>query len=177
MAASGDVLELPSLGVRVVFRRTTAESDGAELVFDLYGRPFGFLAVPHVHPEQDERIEVLAGGLRLGAGPRTRVLERGEAVRTPAGTPHRHVADRDQAATIRITLTPAGSTEAWLHAIAEMDRTGQIKRGWPTPPAAARLLTDFPGAPRPALLPVGVQLAAARLAQRAAARPGRPSAA
>lgn len=74
MAKAGDVLDIAALGMRIVFVRTAAETDGEVLEYEVIGRPRGFPAQRHVHPRQSERHEVLAGALRIALGRRERVL-------------------------------------------------------------------------------------------------------
>jgi quercetin dioxygenase-like cupin family protein len=170
MATAGDVLEIPSIGVRVEFRTTSEQSGGEFLEFDFVGRPQGFITVPHVHPRQTERHEVIEGRFRIRTGGLERVLGPGEVVETAPGVTHRHGAAGHEPARIRITVRPALDFEAWLERIAEIDRDGDyLPGGWPKPVAAARLLLDFEGAAHGTLVPLALQKRAAesvlRLAQ------------
>ena len=47
----------------------------------------------HLHPNQDERFEVLEGSVRAIVGGEERVYAAGEAFGVPAGTPHQMAAD------------------------------------------------------------------------------------
>jgi quercetin dioxygenase-like cupin family protein/uncharacterized protein YndB with AHSA1/START domain len=146
MAAAGEVLEIPQLGMSVEFRRTTAQTGGEVLEVDVIGRPQGFIAQAHVHPNQSERLEVISGTMALRMNGGRRVLQAGESVDTPPGTPHRHVAAGDGPGRVRITLRPAGRTEAWLEQLARMSRDGGLTRkGFPRPVAGARLIKDYAG--------------------------------
>ena len=68
MAKPGEVLEVPELGLRITFRRTTAESGGEILEYEVSGRNRGFLRQEHVHPHQTERFEPLAGSMKVVIG-------------------------------------------------------------------------------------------------------------
>ena len=58
---------------------------------------------------------------------------------------------------------PAGDWEAWLERIAAIDRDGDyLPGGWPKPVAAAKLLLDFEGEAHGTLLPLSLQVRAAR---------------
>jgi quercetin dioxygenase-like cupin family protein len=161
MARPGEVLDVPTLGVRIEFRITTEESGGEFVEFDLVGRPRGFITVPHVHPEQSERHEVIEGRFRVRTGALERLLGPGEFVETPAGTEHRHGGDED--ARIRVQVRPAKQFEAWIERIAAMDRDSDLlANGFPKPVAAARLLLDFPREAHGTTTPLRVQQAAAR---------------
>ena len=169
MAKPGDVLEAPQVGVRIEFRRTTEDTGGELVEFDVVGRPRGIFAQPHLHPLQSERHEVIEGSMRIKTGGSWRLLSPGEVAETPAGTTHRHYAG-DTDARIRVQMRPAGSIEAWLERVAAMDCAGQLPRGWPRPVAGARLLLDFHGEAHTPLPPLGFQKAVARAILRGHAR-------
>jgi|SRR5215207_2011993 len=173
MVQPGDVLEIPSLGVRIEFRRTAAETGGELLETDVVGRPRGFITVPHVHPDQSERHEVIEGSMLHTSGGLERLLGPGEAVETAAGTPHRHRAgtDGDGPCRVRVQVRPAGNWEAWLERFAAIDRDGQyLAGGWPRPVAGARLVLDFPAEGHGVVPPLPLQQATARAILRAHAR-------
>jgi quercetin dioxygenase-like cupin family protein len=167
MARAGDVLEAPALGVSVEFRRTTEDTGGELVEFDVVGRPKGIITTPHVHPRQSERHEVIEGSFVLRTGGLERVLGPGDVVETPAGTPHSHKGE----GRARVQIRPAAEFEPWLERLAALDREGQLlPGGWPRPVAAARLLLDFDGEAHRADPPLRVQRAAARAILRAAQR-------
>ncbi|MGZ4380545.1 MAG: SRPBCC family protein [Gaiellaceae bacterium] len=163
MVKPGDTLEMPTLGMRVVFGRTGAETDGALLEYDVIGRPRGFPAQSHVHPSQTESHEVISGALKVTIGGQSRVLRPGESILIPAGTAHRHYAEGPDEGRVCVELRPALKTAELLERLAELDTAGQITgRGYLKPLAAARLVTDFPDEGRAARPPAGVQRAVAR---------------
>ena len=171
MAKPGEVLEIPSLGVRIEFRTTTEGSGGELLEFELAGRPRGFITQAHVHPEQDEWHEVVEGRLRMKVGPLETILTPGERYDTPAGTAHAHTAAGDGEVRLRVGIRPARRTEAWLERLAAMDRAGELTRaGWPRPVAGARLFHDFPGEAHAAGPPPHVQQRLAETVLRVHAR-------
>jgi quercetin dioxygenase-like cupin family protein len=163
MADVGEILDLPALGVRIEFRRTTEETGGELIEFDVAGRPQGLIALPHVHPRQSERHEVIEGSMLMKTGAMERLLGPGEVVETPAGMPHSHRGASDEPARVRVQIRPARAFEAWLERIAAMQRDGQLlPTGWPRPVAAARFLLDFEGEAHGTVAPLAVQRAAAR---------------
>ncbi len=68
MIRAGDAIENPVTGERIVFRKTSRETNGEAVVIEAYVRPSGFVAATHVHPHQEERFQVLRGsvGFRVG---------------------------------------------------------------------------------------------------------------
>jgi quercetin dioxygenase-like cupin family protein len=157
MARPGEVLDVPAIGVRIEFRRTTAETNGELIEFDVVGRPSGFFTQPHVHPRHDERHEVIEGRFWMRTGALERLFGPGETVATPAGVEHSH--GTYEPARIRVRISPADRFEEWLERIASLD---YLAGGWPKPADAARLLLDFPGEARGTALPLAIQQAAAR---------------
>jgi quercetin dioxygenase-like cupin family protein/uncharacterized protein YndB with AHSA1/START domain len=146
MAMPGDVLQVPRLGVSIEFRRTTAETGGEVVEFDVVGRPRGFITQPHVHPAQVERHEVIEGTMRMKAGGRTQLLSPGDVFETAPGHPHTHVAGDSGPGRVRVQIRPALRTEAWLERLGQMDHDHHLSaRGWPKPLPGARLITDFEG--------------------------------
>ena len=134
MLKSGDVLDAPRLGLRFEIRRTAADTGGELTEFDAVGRPRGFVAQPHVHPRQTERLEVIEGAMSFTMNGQTRVLGPGEWVETPPGTPHRHVAAGDGPGRVRITERPSGRVEDFIADLSRMDREGEMTRvGLPKP--------------------------------------------
>lgn len=165
MARSGDVLEIPSLGVSIEFRRTTGETGGELVEFDLVGRPKGFITTPHVHPRQSERHEVIEGSLTMKTGNLERLLRPGDVVATAAGTPHSHKGD----GRVRVQIRPAQRFEAWLERIAAIESDGQfLPGGWPKPVAAANLLLEFDGEAHGTVPPLRIQQVAAKTVLRTA---------
>ena len=163
MAHPGDVLDVPRLGVRIEFRRTTQETGGELVEFDLVGRPKGLITLPHVHPAQSERHEVIEGSMRMKTGGLERLLAPGDVVETPAGTPHSHRSAGDGPTRVRVQIRPAGAFEGWLERLAAMEREGALlPGGWPRAVAGARLLLDFDGEAHAAVPPLRIQQVAAR---------------
>lgn len=128
MAQAGDVLENPVTGERVVFRRTAATTNGESLEYELFFRPQGFVVREHLHPRQSERHEVLAGRLELNMEAGERVLEPGEAVVVPAGTPHRLFPVDDGVVHAVFELRPALRAGALLETFFDLAREGKVDR-------------------------------------------------
>ncbi|MBV9196600.1 MAG: SRPBCC family protein [Solirubrobacterales bacterium] len=161
MSQRDERLDARGLGVEVVLRPTGqhgGDEDGAQLTFDVIGEAKGFITLPHVHTSQAERYEVIAGQMRLRLAGRTYLLRAGDCMETPAGTAHTQLPAGSEPAHIRVTVRPAGSTEAFLRRLAEMSAAGQFTRGgMPRPVAAARLIRDFADAGHGTIPPMSLQ--------------------
>jgi quercetin dioxygenase-like cupin family protein len=87
VAKAGDIIENPVTRERIIFLKTTRETNGELLRFEDVLPP-GFSIFEHFHPHQEERHEVLSGTLRGRVGGQERDYAEGERVVGPAGVPH-----------------------------------------------------------------------------------------
>jgi quercetin dioxygenase-like cupin family protein/uncharacterized protein YndB with AHSA1/START domain len=171
---AGDVLEMEPLGVRVEVLRTGEETGGELFEMEVSGRPRGFLAQRHVHPEQAERLEMVSGTMKVTMLGREHILHEGQSIEIPPGTPHTQVPVGQGPGRVRIQVRPAGQTEAFLRRVAELCGQGQfVRRGFPRPAAGARLVLEFASAGHAAMPSLRIQRAIARAAL-ALADPMRP---
>lgn len=134
MIHAGDTIENPVTGERLVFERTSQETDGEAVVFETIVQPHGFVAAAHVHPKQEERFEILAGTLGLEIGREKIVAGPGETVTLPAGTPHRFWNAGDEEARFRCEVRPALQFERLLETMFALAAAGKTnKKGMPNP--------------------------------------------
>jgi quercetin dioxygenase-like cupin family protein len=132
MINPGDTLENPVTGERFTFTQTAATTDGELLAFDFALRPGGAVPIPHVHPVQTERFEVLEGQMRFKVGRRTVIAGPGEVVEVAPGVSHSFANAGDEEARLRVEVRPALAMEemfADVIAMAEADRMN--RRGMP----------------------------------------------
>ena len=67
MITTGQSITNPVTGETLVFRTTSADTNGECVVVETFVQPDGAVAAAHVHPEQEERFEVLARRARVPA--------------------------------------------------------------------------------------------------------------
>jgi len=174
MIGSADVLDIPQGGIRLEIRRRARDTGDEYVEFDVVGRPRGLIARMHVHELHEERIEVIAGAMRLTLGGEDRVARPGEQVVIPPGAPHAQRPYRDEPFHVRVQWRPPAEAEAFGERLAAMSRDGGLTRfGYPRPLAAARFGLDFGRYSHPAWPPLRVQLALATGLVRAASLCGR----
>jgi quercetin dioxygenase-like cupin family protein len=77
-------LENPVTGERFTFTEVTPE----RLAFDFALREGGKVPIPHVHPTQTERFEVVAGTVRFRLGLRSVLAQPGDVIEVPPGVTH-----------------------------------------------------------------------------------------
>lgn len=88
MASTGQALVNGATGERVVFSQLGRETGGALLRGDGFMAPGVGVRGRHVHPNQEERLEVVEGVVRFRVGREERIARAGEVIVVPAGTSH-----------------------------------------------------------------------------------------
>jgi quercetin dioxygenase-like cupin family protein len=159
MITPGQTLENPVTGERFTFIHTAASTDGELLAFDLALRPGGAVPIPHVHPIQVERFEVVAGLMRFRLGLRRRLAEPGDVVEVQPGVVHGFANAGPDEARMRVEVRPALEMEAMFADVIAMAQAGRMsRRGLPRNPvelaALARRYDQEAHAP---LIGVGMQ--------------------
>ena len=96
------MIENPRTGEQITFEVRTPE----RLVMrSTWTRP-GRRAATHVHPEMEERYEILEGRAAFQIGDAERTAGPGEIVVVPPGTPHLAWNPTDNPVELRIIMTP-----------------------------------------------------------------------
>ena len=141
MFAPGDTLENPITGERFKFTDTAATTGGKLLAFELGLPPGGAVPVPHVHPIQTERFEVVEGEMCFRVGWRTVVAGPGEVVELEPGVVHAFANAGEEDARVRVEVRPALAMEQMFEDVAELARAGRMtSRGLPRNPLDLALL-------------------------------------
>ena len=132
MISPGTTLENPVTGERFTFTQTSATTDGELLAFELGLRPGGAVPIPHVHPIQTERFEVVEGLMRFRLGLRRRLAGPGEVVEVAPGVVHSFANAGDEVASVRVEVRPALAMEEMLAEVVAMAEAGLMnRRGMP----------------------------------------------
>jgi mannose-6-phosphate isomerase-like protein (cupin superfamily) len=79
----------------------------------------------HVHPHQDERWEVLSGGLHVTYGGTEKRLDEGEGVTLPAGVPHRIRNPLDEPSRVVLEFRPAHDAQTLTETLFVLAQTGE----------------------------------------------------
>ena len=125
-------LENPVTGERFTFTDTAATTDGELLAFDFGLRPGGAVPIPHVHPIQTERFEVVDGRLTFRVGLRKVHAGPGDVVEVPPGVAHSFANAGDDAARLPVEVRPALAMEEMFAEVVSMARAGRMnRRGMP----------------------------------------------
>src|SRR5215207_4497547 len=142
----GQTLENPVTGERFTFTHTAASTHGELLAFDFALRPCGAVPIPHVHPIQTERFEVVEGRMRFRVG--LRVM-------------HSFANAGAEEARLRVEVRPALAMEEMFAEVVALARAGRMtRRGLPRNPLElADLARRYDREAHAPLLSVGVQRA------------------
>jgi quercetin dioxygenase-like cupin family protein len=135
MIATDQSLTNPVTGETLVFRTTSADTNGAEVVVEAFVEPHGAVAAAHVHPAQEELFEVLDGELEFRLDRNRRlVARRGDRVLIPAGTPHRFRSVGDETAHFVCRISPALGFEQLIETMFSLAADGKVNsKGMPSP--------------------------------------------
>jgi quercetin dioxygenase-like cupin family protein len=159
MISPGQSLENPVTGERFTFIHTAASTGGELLAFELGLAVGGAVPIPHVHPIQTERFEVVSGRMRFRLGLRTRIAGPGDVVEVAPGVTHSFANAGDEDARVLVEVRPALAMEQMLAEVVAMAEAGRMtRRGLPRSLRdLARLARKYDREAHAPLLSVGVQ--------------------
>ncbi len=144
MAKSGEVIRHPVTGERLIWRQVAADTAGELLQADLFAEPGGFVAAAHVHPNQEERFEVISGTLRLRINGEERLLSAGEVAVIAPGQPHVWWNAGEEEVHVLGEFKPALRTELFFETFFGLAADGKTNRkGLPNPMRMAVLMREY----------------------------------
>lgn len=104
----------PITGERIVFLKRSRDTGGALLQMQHFMAPGGFVAAPHVHPNQEERFAVRDEPLVFKIRGVERTYQPGETAVVPAGAPHVWWNPGQREAHVLMEFLPALDTETFF---------------------------------------------------------------
>jgi len=141
---AGESIENPVSGERITWRKTTAETHGERLEWEHTLQPGAHVPRDHVHPQQEERFEVISGVARVRAGKEWRELAAGESIIVPPGTPHGLYNSAGEETHVKAQLLPARNSELFFETTYGLARDGKVDReGVPNLLRLAVILRDL----------------------------------
>jgi quercetin dioxygenase-like cupin family protein len=114
MFKRGEVYEDPATGIKAVIQVGTEETEGEQLVVDLYARKCGAGSVLHLHPVIDERLTIVSGRVGLALNGVISIAEVGSTIEIPPGQAHRWWNAGIYEAHVRMDIRPAGRFEDFM---------------------------------------------------------------
>ena len=134
MIRKGDVIENPVTGERLVFRKTSRETNGEAVVIETFVKPNGFVAAAHLHPYQEERFQVLRGTVGFRVGREEIVAGPGQRLTVPAGTAHKFWNAGEDEAHFVCEVRPALQFERLIETMFGLAADGKTgRKGMPNP--------------------------------------------
>ena len=134
MIQQGDVIENEVTGERLVFVKTSQETNGELVVVEAFVKPTGFVASAHLHPYQEERFQVLRGTVGFKLDKSRMIAGPGQRITVPAGTPHKFWNAGDDEAHFVCEVRPALQFERLIETMFGLATDGRTNRkGMPNP--------------------------------------------
>ena len=134
MIRAGETIENPVTGERLVFKKTSAETNGEYVLFECFVEPSGFVAAAHVHPYQHERFQVIEGEVTFRLVGRELIARAGDCIRIPPGMKHQFWNAGEKEARFACEVSPALDFEPLIGTMFALAQDGKTNRkGMPNP--------------------------------------------
>jgi mannose-6-phosphate isomerase-like protein (cupin superfamily) len=144
MARAGETINNPVTGERFTWRQVAADTDGRLVMGEMVLPPGGFVTAEHVHPNQEERYEILAGELTVRLDGREQAVGPGDRVVVPVGRPHVWWNAGPEDVRFRCEVTPALHFEAFIETLFGLASDGKTDpKGLPNPLQLAVLMRTY----------------------------------
>ena len=128
MIRPGDTLENTITGERLIFRKTSAETNGEAVVVEAFVQPSGAVAAAHVHPSQDERFQILKGTVGFKLDGQELMGRPGDRILVPAGTSHKFWNAGEDEAHFVCEIRPALQFEELIETMFALANDGKTNR-------------------------------------------------
>jgi mannose-6-phosphate isomerase-like protein (cupin superfamily) len=164
MIRTGQTIENPVTGERLIFHKTSRDTDGEYVKVETILQPGAAVSAAHAHPYQTERFEVLSGKVGMKVGRKRVEAGRGDVVTVDAGMPHRFWNAGDGEARFVCEVRPAGQFEQLIETMFGLAADGKTsKKGMPNPLRLAVIAKHHFDDVRLPLIPHALQRAALAL--------------
>ncbi len=128
MACPGEELIDPVRGQRLVFRRTAQETNGELIEVEVFYQPASIAPPVHLHPQQEERFEVLSGSITVCLNSQENIYCAGETFAIPAGVPHTMWNGSEAETHLLWQTQPALHTEAFFEIMWRLAQAGKTNK-------------------------------------------------
>jgi len=128
MIHAGDTIENPVTGERLVFEKTSAETNGEYVRFECFVKPSGFVAAAHVHPYQEERFQVLEGTVMFRIDDQELSAQTGDTILVAAGRKHQFWNAGDEEVRFACEVRPALQFEQLIETMFSLAQAGRTNR-------------------------------------------------
>jgi quercetin dioxygenase-like cupin family protein len=127
MAHAGKEIEAEPLGLRMRFNETSADTGGEALRLEVFVAPGQPILGEHMHPLQQERIEVVAGGLRGTVGGEPKELRPGDVSVVPPTVMHHWASEPGEETHLKLEFRPALRTERVFETLLGLAEDGKVR--------------------------------------------------
>ena len=121
-----ETIDAPTMGQRITCLSNTVSTGGELLRFNFWMRGDASPPPLHVHPRQEERIEVVSGSVLSISGGVKRVLGPGATISTPPGEPHTVGPASQDAVEMIVEFRPSLGFERFVERTFALDRAGHL---------------------------------------------------
>jgi mannose-6-phosphate isomerase-like protein (cupin superfamily) len=144
VAHAGQRIENPVTGEQIMFARTAADTGGELLELEDRWTRRGRRTVEHVHPEMEERFEIVSGTARFLIGGKEFTAGAGDEVTVAPGTPHVAWNPADEPVQLILRFRPALRWEDFVERLFALAADGATdENGIPEPAVMRALLAEF----------------------------------
>jgi len=144
MARAGETIENSVTGEVFTWHQVATDTDGRLVLGEMVLPPGGFVTAEHVHPNQEERYEILAGQLHVRIDGRQRTVGSGDRVVVPVGKPHVWWNAGQDVVRFRCEVTPALRFETLIETLFGLASDGKTNdKGLPNPLQMAVLMRAY----------------------------------
>ncbi len=158
MIQAEKILVDPVRGQRIVFRKTAQDTNGELVEVEAFYQPGSEAPPAHIHPEQEEYFEVLAGSIHTRVDGHEKVYHVGEAFRIPAGVPHTMWNGSEAETRLLWQTRPALHTDAFFEIMWGLAQDGKTNRaGLPNLLQLSVIMQQYQREFRPVKPPLVVQ--------------------
>jgi mannose-6-phosphate isomerase-like protein (cupin superfamily) len=134
MISSGQTVENPVTGERLVFTETAEETGGEYVRFEAFIQPGGALPTAHVHPSQTETFEIVSGELDMMLGATWFEAKPGDTIVIDPGVNHNFKNKGTEVAHFKVEMRPAIRIESLIETMYGLAADGKTNRwGIPNP--------------------------------------------
>lgn len=128
MAHPGEELIDPIRGQRIVFRRAGKETNGELVEVEAFYQPTSVAPPAHLHPQQEERFQVLSGSITARLNGQENIYRAGETFCIPAGVAHEMWNGSEAETHLLWQTRPALHTEAFFEAMWGLAKAGKTNK-------------------------------------------------
>lgn len=125
MAKSGQMIENPMIGDRIVFQKTARETNGELLELEIFAQPAATGPPLHIHPNSGETFTVLKGRLDARIDGQAMRFGPGQTFHVPPGVAHTWWNSSESEAHVLVQFSPASRMETFLETFYGLAKDGR----------------------------------------------------